>query len=803
MNRLLKKKKQITKWIAVLLAFFCMFGGWSGSMVSADETAASEQLSSENANAEDPDDLPPEAFLNEPSQASPGDASYDENPGSSIPEEDEDENEVDGDSSENRKDGRNPGAENRQENDLSEQDADGIVVKENQKNLQLVKEKADDPDSKDKTSKGNKADEKNKTNQTDVKDKPDDQEQTENASGVPDIVYNTHVQTYGWQGDRRNGAMSGTVGKAKRLEGIRIHLENTSVPGSVSYSVHIQSYGWQDARTDGAEAGTTGQAKRLEAIRISLTGELAEKYDIYYRVQAETFGWLTWTKNGESAGTAGLSKRLEAIQIILTPKGTEPDYAALDGLAEFSSGTKVTEAASYVNADIQYRTHVQSYGWQNSVLNGGLSGTVGQAKRLEGIEIRLANSSVSGGVRYMTHVQSYGWQDWKEDGAVSGTVGQSKRLEAIRISLTGEISKVFDVYYRVQAQTYGWLGWTKNGGYAGTAGAAKRLEAIQIVLVPKGALPDTAKLDAVAGVNASVKQTPGTGYVAKNPEPLYRAHVQSYGWENWIGNGSLAGHPSEGKRLEAFAVRLDSSAWSGSISYRSDLKGKGWQDWAKDGAVSGTTGQNQELLAVEMKLSGEVEEQFNVYYSVYLHQTGWTEWTTNGKTAGNPEGADRIEGMRIVVLQKGTDLKQYLLRNSDPAAVETLNRIGWSLEKAYSFAASLSYSGKTVYTEDWGSYALAQQAFQNGTGNCYVMAAAFYELARVMDYEVYQIAGFIPLMSGGETAHSWCEIVVNGNVYVCDPNLTQSRGNDAYMKPYGSAGIWMYQNYHRMMQENP
>ena len=32
-----------------------------------------------------------------------------------------------------------------------------------------------------------------------------------------------------------------------------------------------------------------------------------------------------------------------------------------------------------------YRTHVQSYGWQNFVTNGIVSGTSGEAKRLEGI----------------------------------------------------------------------------------------------------------------------------------------------------------------------------------------------------------------------------------------------------------------------------------------------------------------------------------------------------------------------------------------------------------------------------------
>ena len=142
------------------------------------------------------------------------------------------------------------------------------------------------------------------------------------------IAYRTHVQSFGWQGWKYNGMMSGTSGKAKRLEGINIKLTNKPYSGNIVYTTHVQSIGWQGNENnvntwfrDGQMAGTSGRAKRLEAIRIALTGEMAEHYDVYYRVHAQTYGWLAWAKNGEAAGTAGLSKRLEGIQIVLVPKG--------------------------------------------------------------------------------------------------------------------------------------------------------------------------------------------------------------------------------------------------------------------------------------------------------------------------------------------------------------------------------------------------------------------------------------------------------------------------------------------------
>jgi uncharacterized protein YjdB len=146
---------------------------------------------------------------------------------------------------------------------------------------------------------------------------------TVNGSDTPNIVYRTHVQDYGWQAWKYNGALSGTSGKSKRLEGITIKLTNCSYQGGITYRTHIQDYGWENVwKSNGQMSGTSGQAKRLEAIEIKLTGEMANHYDVYYRVHAQDYGWLGWAKNGESSGTSGGAKRLEAIQIVLVPKGS-------------------------------------------------------------------------------------------------------------------------------------------------------------------------------------------------------------------------------------------------------------------------------------------------------------------------------------------------------------------------------------------------------------------------------------------------------------------------------------------------
>ena len=326
------------------------------------------------------------------------------------------------------------------------------------------------------------------------------------AEATPAVVtsYRTHVQSIGWQPYVKDGAMSGTSGKAKRLEAINLDVEGNDKLG-IQYTTHVQSYGWLPWSANGEMNGTEGEAKRLEAIMIQLTGADKDKYDVYYRSHAQSYGWLGWAKNGEPSGTAGYAKRLEGIQVVVLPKGAKAPgvtYAGVAGSATnkayYAKDNTVPKVDGQNTVNAKYRTHVQTYGWQGFVYNGKVSGTSGQSKRLEGIEIALTNLDCDGGIRYKTHIQTYGWEkEWKQDGKMSGTSGQAKRLEAIQIELYGEAAEKYDVYYRVHAQTYGWLGWAKNGEESGTAGYAKRLEAIQIVLVPKGSAAPANNYDGI------------------------------------------------------------------------------------------------------------------------------------------------------------------------------------------------------------------------------------------------------------------------------------------------------------------
>ncbi len=126
--------------------------------------------------------------------------------------------------------------------------------------------------------------------------------------------------------------------------------------------------------------------------------------------------------------------------------------------------------------------------------------------------------------------------------------------------------------------------------------------------------------------------------------------------------------------------------------------------------------------------------------------------------------------------------------------------VGKDLRACYNYSVKIPYYRPTPeppsgYTpSEW--YAL--YGFDNHKGLCYVRAATFYWLAKNMGYEVYFVQGQVKTVNG-VSVHGWCEIVIDGQLYVCDPSFEAGKaGRDGYMFKYGTKGTWMYINYKRV-----
>ena len=185
-----------------------------------------------------------------------------------------------------------------------------------------------------------------------------------------------------------------------------------------------------------------------------------------------------------------------------------------------------------------------------------------------------------------------------------------------------------------------------------------------------------------------------------------------------------------------------------------------------------------------------------------IMQTGWFLYDGNWYYL---YPANNNAGKSVGVMAQNTTIDGYFISQdgiwiNDEAyqgAYNVLNQVGWDLWSAYSWSASLPYVN---YSNDPspGSKNFAIHGFQTKTGDCYVMAATFYYMAKALGYDAHQMAGYVPLRGGGLGVHSWVEIDMDGSTYVFDPDFTHETKRNGYQITYGMSGTWRYSNYYRM-----
>ncbi len=133
-------------------------------------------------------------------------------------------------------------------------------------------------------------------------------------------------------------------------------------------------------------------------------------------------------------------------------------------------------------------------------------------------------------------------------------------------------------------------------------------------------------------------------------------------------------------------------------------------------------------------------------------------------------------------------------------AADVLDEIGWDLRAAFNWSASLPYYNRSLRAPagEVHSAWYASYGFTNRCGNCYVMAATFYQMARLLGQEVYFVEGGVGSARGTVIDHSWTEMVIDGEVYVFDPDFTNEEGLDGFQIWYDKPGTWWYYGYERV-----
>ena len=145
--------------------------------------------------------------------------------------------------------------------------------------------------------------------------------------------------------------------------------------------------------------------------------------------------------------------------------------------------------------------------------------------------------------------------------------------------------------------------------------------------------------------------------------------------------------------------------------------------------------------------------------------------------------------------------KATKLSTVETMAAVRLQKCKGNLKKAFNWSVSLQYAGNVKVSKktptEYGLY-----GFKTGSGDCYVMAATFYWMAKVAGYDAHYVKGYFQKSGGKKGAHAWVEIdqKVNGKkkTYVYDPNFQKEYKLNGYKLTYGAKRTLKYVKYKRV-----
>jgi uncharacterized protein YjdB/N-acetylmuramoyl-L-alanine amidase len=428
---------------------------------------------------------------------------------------------------------------------------------------------------------------------------------------------------------------------------VSVHINSGGGYGVEVYVPNNSSYLKDSVAVPGQQLGSKVLAN---LVKLGFTNR-GTKYDVYESngnklyypdgSRADAFAVIRYSR---AAGIPGIlvecgfiDNSSDAAKLKQTSYQKSMGEAIADGVV--SQYGLVTASSAKSSSLVGVTANVAKLGWLTQVYDQKVAGTTGKSFALYGLQVQLQNAAASaGGVQYRVN-SGTGWQSWVSNGATAGTAGTGSPLQAIQIQLTGDAASKYDIYYRVHVANIGWMGWTKNGASAGTSGYGNQVEAVQVTVVSKGAV--------APGSTASSFMDKGT---SSGPSIVYTSHYQNRGWIAEANDGASSGTAGSGLRLEALKASVSNSV-GGGVQLRAHVQNVGWQNWTTD--TAGTTGKALRIEAIQAKLTGEMANQYDLYYRVYVQGSGWLGWAKNGESAGTQGLCKQIESVQMQLVKKG------------------------------------------------------------------------------------------------------------------------------------------------------
>ena len=447
-----------------------------------------------------------------------------------------------------------------------------------------------------------------------------------------------------------------------------VQASDVSETGGKSFLQQASAEAGQDGSTDsGASQAAASPSQEDETGSAAASAEASDS-----SADASAADGASLAAEGTDPADAGGTAEYEspvADHAAATDEGAEDIQPSADQKAKASgveqmTSRESTEAAqaSASEPEISITADVDGKG-EVEATSGQIVGTVGEDRLLDSVKVSIGSAgdgaeTMNTDLEYRAHIQDDGWGSWTTSGNVVGVAGSGKRIEALQFRLrTGSAPAAeWEIWSRAYVQGEGWIAWTDDGPI-GSTGHGLRLEAFEIRLVSKADSSD----DAASSDDSAAASSIQADFSSEKDYPFIdgtkvevQAHVQDVGWQGWVSDGDTAGTVSKSKRLEALRFKVENAYLDGDIEAQAHVEDIGWQGWKTSDSIASTTGQGKRIEAIQFRLTGDLEEAYDIWYQANVQAIGWMGWTKDGSSAGTTGVCGRMEALQVLLLKKGS-----------------------------------------------------------------------------------------------------------------------------------------------------
>lgn len=165
--------------------------------------------------------------------------------------------------------------------------------------------------------------------------------------------------------------------------------------------------------------------------------------------------------------------------------------------------------------------------------------------------------------------------------------------------------------------------------------------------------------------------------------------------------GQQANYPTQYTWLSAKLKE----GYNGKLSYRPFVNHGGWLKFYSDGEPAGGTEGSTYVEAIQMHLTGEAAQQYDLYYAVSTANRGQLGFAAEGEIAGAMNVGDSITDLKVVLVPKGSGAPAS---TADRYFNEFSGRIG------FTETAAICVNEDGVPYTGWADYDMKRYYFQDG-----------------------------------------------------------------------------------------